>query len=71
LDGYVDEFAMKPNTLKVLEMCIEIGLSYGWRKAHKHNENPTPSEIQEAQQNAIMGEIWEWFDMGDTNVGES
>jgi hypothetical protein len=56
---------MKPNALKVLDMCIETGLAYGWHRAHKHNESPTTSEIQEAQHRAIMDEIWEWFDMGD------
>lgn len=67
MDGYVNEFAMKPNTLKVLEMCIETGLAYGWHKAHKHNDTPTATQIQEAQQSAIMGEIWEWFDMGESD----
>ena len=58
---------MKPKTMMVLEMCIEAGLTYGWNRAHKHNESPSPSEIQEAQLSAIMGEIWEWFDMGESN----
>jgi len=54
---------MKPNVLKLLEMCIEDGLIQGWARAHKHNENPSSGEIKEAMQTAIMGEIWEWFDM--------
>jgi len=58
---------MKPNVVKLLEMCIQDGLAFGWVRAHKHNDDPTPIEIQEAQQSAIMGEIWEWFDMGDSD----
>jgi len=59
---------VKPNVVKLLEMCIQDGLAYGWHRAHKHNDAPSPDEIQEAQQTAIMGEIWEWFDMNDHNV---
>ena len=56
---------MKPKILPVLEMCIEDGLSYGYMRAYKHNENPTAQEVQDAQHKAIMSSIWEWFDMGE------
>jgi hypothetical protein len=58
---------MKPNVIKLLEMCIQDGLASGWHRAHQQFLRPSPDEIQEAQQNAIMGEIWEWFDMGESD----
>jgi hypothetical protein len=58
---------MKPKADKVLDMCIEEGLAYGWSRAYKHNDAPTAIEIQEAQKTAIMSELWEWFDMGESD----
>ena len=54
---------MKPKILPVLEMCIENGLSYGYRRAFKHNDDPTEDQITQAIKDAVMHEIYEWFDM--------
>ena len=61
-------YIMKPKILPVLEMCIENGLSYGYRRAFKHNDDPTEDQITQAIKDAVMHEIHEWFDM--ENVGE-
>lgn len=55
---------IKSETLKVkvwpvLREAVEIGVAYGWRRAHKHVEHPTPEAIQEEQAQAIMNEIGE------------
>ena len=54
--------SMKPKFLPVLEMCIENGLTYGYRRAFKHNDNPTEEHITMAIREAIMFELYEWFD---------
>ena len=58
---------MKPKILPVLEMCIENGLSYGYRRAFKHNDDPTEDQITQAIKDAVMHEIHEWFDFDKVN----
>ena len=55
---------MKPKILPVLEMCIENGLSSGYRRAFKHTDDPTEYQITQAIKDAIMLELYEWFDFG-------
>ena len=57
---------MTPNHYKLLQRCVEEGLKLGYNRAYKHNECPEPEQIMEAQEQAIMGEICEWFDFEDT-----
>ena len=52
---------MKPKTRVILEMAIEAGVRRGWHQAHKHVENPDPSAIMERIDDAVMGEIYEYF----------
>lgn len=52
---------MRINEYKVLGMIVEEGLSYGWNRAHKHIESPSPEDIREAQEDAIMMGLTEWF----------
>lgn len=59
---------MQPNTLKLLEQCVETGLALGYRRAYKHNENPTQEHIQQASFNAILEEIHEWFHFPENNT---
>ena len=59
--------SMKPKFLPVLEMCIENGLSYGYRRAFKHTDDPTEDQITQAIKDAIMLELYEWFDMENIN----
>ena len=58
---------MKPKILPVLEMCIENGLSYGYLRAFKHTDNPTEDQITQAIKDAIMLELYEWFDFEALN----
>jgi hypothetical protein len=54
--------SMKPKILPVLEMCIESGLAYGYRRAFKHTDNPTEEHITNTIKESIMHELYEWFD---------
>ena len=58
---------MKPKILPVLEMCIENGLAYGYRRAFKYTDDPTEEQITQAIKDAIMHELYEWFDMEDVD----
>ena len=52
---------MKPKTYNILADRIDSGIQLGWARAHKHHDNPTPGQIQNAIAQAIMGEINEYF----------
>jgi len=52
---------MKINTYKVLSEAVEHGITYGWRRAHKHSEDPSEQVIQGEIFSAIMLEISEYF----------
>lgn len=53
---------MKPNTYRLLEMCVESGIAYGLTRAYKHTDKPTTEQIEEKIRQAIMNEICEWFE---------
>ena len=52
---------MKPNTYRLLEMCVESGVARGLHRAYKHNDQPTAEQIEEKVTQAVMHEICEWF----------
>ena len=52
---------MKAKTRVILEMAIEQGVRRGYRRAHKHIENPAEESIFDHIEEAIMGEIYEYF----------
>ena len=58
---------MKANEYRLLERCVEDGLKLGWNRAHKHSDNPDTETIQQAQLQAIMIEVTEWFDFNEHN----
>jgi hypothetical protein len=57
---------MKPKFTPVLEMCIENGLRLGYTRAFKHNDNPSDEQIHQAIFQAVMHELYEWFDFEET-----
>jgi hypothetical protein len=58
---------MKPKLLPVLEMAVEEGVGYGYMRAHKHNENPSQEDIEQAIYTAVMSSLYEWFDFEKEN----
>jgi len=62
---FIESFSgsqMKPRVIPVLEMCVENGTAVGWNRAFKHNDKPDEQEIKKHISNAIMNEIYEWFE---------
>ena len=59
---------MKVKTLVILEMAINAGVKRGWRRAHKHIENPTEETIHEHIEECVMSEIYEYFTFDDESV---
>lgn len=58
---------MKPKFNMVLEQCLETGLKLGYRRAFKHSDNPGEDTIVSKQYDAILEELYQWFDMENEN----
>ncbi len=52
---------MKPRTLALIEQCVELGVTRGYRLAHKHVEEPTEQAIIDRITDTVMGEFYDWF----------
>lgn len=58
---------MKPKFREVLEMAISEGVSYGYKRAFKHVENPTEGAIIDSICTNVMDCIYEWFEFDENN----
>jgi hypothetical protein len=56
---------MKPKFHKILEQAINEGVLRGYRRAHKHVENPTEGAIIDNVVEQVMNSLDEWFDFED------
>jgi hypothetical protein len=56
---------MKPNFHKILETAVSEGVSYGYRRAHKHVENPTEGAIIDNVVEQVMNSLDDWFEFED------
>lgn len=64
---------MKVDQYKVLVMCVENGVQLGWNRAHKHSDTPEDYYIRDCIEEAVMHEIFEYFnfeDDGDSAVNQ-
>lgn len=52
---------MKANIRGILERCIEDGIAHGYRRAHKHVDNPSEGAIIDNISAAIWLEIDSYF----------
>jgi hypothetical protein len=52
---------MKVNEYNVLLLAVENGVQFGYARAHKHVETPTPDALQTTITDAVMNEVCEWF----------
>ena len=59
---------MKPKFRVILSQAIEEGVKIGYRRAFKHNENPTEETIIETIEDCVMSAIYEYFEFSDTDV---
>jgi len=58
---------MKPKIRPILEMCIDEGTRIGYRRAHKHTEEPDESWVIETIENEIMNCIDLYFDFEEND----
>ena len=58
---------MKPKFRVILEQAIGEGVRYGYRRAHKHVENPTEESICEQIEEQVMSSIYEYFTFNDND----
>ena len=53
---------MKPKFHVILSQAIEEGVKRGYRRAYKHNENPSEEVICETIEDCVMSSLYEYFD---------
>jgi len=58
---------MKVKTHVILTRCIEDGITMGWKRAHKHTDDPGVTVIHDAIALAIDHELNDVFDFSDEN----
>jgi hypothetical protein len=46
--------------------AVEEGVAYGWRRAHKHIDTPDAATIEGQIVTAVLNEVCEYFNFGDT-----
>jgi hypothetical protein len=56
---------MKPKTRAILAGCIENGIARGYKRAHKHTDNPNEVDMINELYDAIWLEIDEFFSFED------
>lgn len=57
---------MKARDYVVLQDCVETGVAIGWSRAHKHNDNPTPDQIQASIEMCVLTTINDYFTFEET-----
>jgi hypothetical protein len=62
--------SLVPKTIPLLERCIQDGILSGYRRAHKHTDDPGEDVITNEIEIAIMNEIYEAFDVTDNQPTE-
>ena len=50
-------------------MCVEKGVQMGWGRAHKHEADPDPERIHDCIYDAVLYEIFDWFNFKDKEHG--
>ena len=53
---------MTPKFMQLLEQCVLNGVILGHKRAYKHNDAPSESDINMSIVQEVMTEIHEWFD---------
>lgn len=57
--------AIRAKVYPLMYDAVEVGITIGWNRAHKHVEHPSPNAIQDAITQAVMNEICERFTFDD------
>ena len=53
---------MTPKFLVILDQAISEGIRRGYRRAFKHNEDPSEEIICETIEDCVMSSLYEYFD---------
>ncbi len=53
---------MKPKFRVILDQALAEGIRRGYRRAFKHNEDPSEEIICETIEDCVMGSLYEYFD---------
>jgi hypothetical protein len=56
---------LKPNYYNLIRDSVEIGLAFGWSRAHKYTNKPDVDFIKENMLREIMGALCDKFDFGE------
>lgn len=59
---------MKANIRGILERCIEDGIAHGYKRAHRHVDNPSEWAITDHISSAIWLEIDTYFNFEEPTV---
>ena len=60
---------MTPDSTKVIMMCVEKGIQMGWAHAYKYEDAPTSERVQDCIYDAVLYEIFDWFNFKDKEHG--
>lgn len=60
-------YKLKPNTYAILSDCIDRGISIGYKRSFKHDDDPSQETIEQEIHKAIMLEVREYFNFENTN----
>lgn len=61
-DVKITSEAIRAKVYPLMRETVEAGVLYGWTRAHKYTDAPTPEDIREAIEQAVMTEICERFE---------
>jgi len=53
---------MKPRIYSIIRECVENGIRYGIRRAHKHTDEPSEDLLESEIHSAIMMQLDEKFE---------
>ena len=56
---------MKPKFRVILDQAISEGVKIGYRRAFKHNDDPSEEVICETIEECVMSQIYEYFTFDD------
>jgi len=59
---------MKPKFHVILSQAIEEGVKRGYRRAYKHNEDPSEEVICDTIEDCVMGSLYEYFDFPEEQL---
>ena len=59
---------MKPKFRVILSQAIEEGVKRGYRRAYKHNEDPSEEVICDTIEDCVMGSLYEYFDFPEEQL---